>query len=120
MAKACHNCRRQRLKCDASTPICLKCVKRGQECLGYQPLLRWERGIASRGKMAGKTFGKRDLNEPNPMVSLPKDPTDPMLQDMGFEDRKYLAYCKRIWRLARILSTDASSCKRRLQGSSAL
>lgn len=54
--KPCHNCRRQRQKCDRGLPRCLKCQQREQQCLGYGALLRWEKGLASRGKMAGKTY----------------------------------------------------------------
>ena len=53
--KRCHNCRRQRLRCDRSYPHCNKCVLAGKECLGYGQLFRWTGSIASRGKLAGKT-----------------------------------------------------------------
>ncbi|KAF4124399.1 GAL4 [Geosmithia morbida] len=53
--KRCHNCRRQRLRCDRSYPHCNKCVLAGKECLGYGQLFRWTGAIASRGKLAGKT-----------------------------------------------------------------
>lgn len=54
--KPCHNCRRRRLKCDRSTPTCQKCAKTGQECLGYGKLFLWNQGVASRGKMMGKSY----------------------------------------------------------------
>ncbi|KUJ21359.1 uncharacterized protein LY89DRAFT_577473 [Mollisia scopiformis] len=54
--KACHNCRRRRLRCDRSLPQCYKCTSTGQDCLGYQALLFWNNGVASRGKMSGMTF----------------------------------------------------------------
>ena len=115
--EACHNCRRRRLKCDRSLPQCLKCVKRGQECLGYQRLLRWEQGVASRGKMAGMTFeemtkdrARHENSSPqvlspaslasqcascgntefSPLGSL----TDPLVQDVNNASRKYLFYCE--------------------------
>jgi hypothetical protein len=53
--KRCHNCRRQRLRCDRSYPHCNKCLLAGKECLGYGQLFRWTGAIASRGKLAGKT-----------------------------------------------------------------
>lgn len=31
----CHSCRRSRLRCDGTQPICEKCTSRGVECLGY-------------------------------------------------------------------------------------
>jgi hypothetical protein len=54
--KPCHTCRRKRLRCDRSLPVCNKCNQTGQECLGYQGLFLWNKGVASRGKMMGKTF----------------------------------------------------------------
>ena len=54
--KACHGCRRRRWKCDRSYPQCHKCIQMGQECLGYQGLFLWNKGVASRGKMMGMTF----------------------------------------------------------------
>ncbi|WYZ41162.1 hypothetical protein EsH8_V_000057 [Colletotrichum jinshuiense] len=53
--KPCHNCRRRRLRCDRSYPHCHKCTTGGQECLGYGKLFRWTEGVASRGKLAGRT-----------------------------------------------------------------
>jgi hypothetical protein len=89
---ACHNCRRQRLKCDQTLPGCLKCIKRGQECLGYQKLFRWESGMASRGKLAGVT--SQDLLCTRGKVSLPKCLADPLIQDLSGTSRRYLLYCK--------------------------
>ncbi|KAK1574726.1 fungal-specific transcription factor domain-containing protein [Colletotrichum navitas] len=53
--KPCHNCRRRRWRCDRSYPRCHKCTTGGHECLGYGKLFRWTEGVASRGKLAGKT-----------------------------------------------------------------
>ncbi|RXG44578.1 hypothetical protein VDGE_05342 [Verticillium dahliae] len=53
--KACHNCRRRRLRCDRSYPSCHKCTTAGHECLGYGKLYKWADGVASRGKLAGKS-----------------------------------------------------------------
>ena len=57
--KACHNCRRRRWKCDRSSPVCHKCLSSGTECLGYGKLFVWNRGVASRGKMMGKSYEER-------------------------------------------------------------
>ncbi|KAH7134891.1 fungal-specific transcription factor domain-containing protein [Dendryphion nanum] len=57
--KACHNCRRRRWKCDRSLPVCQKCLSAGTECLGYGKLFVWNEGVASRGKMMGKTYEER-------------------------------------------------------------
>ncbi|KFA61618.1 hypothetical protein S40285_08789 [Stachybotrys chlorohalonatus IBT 40285] len=53
--KACHNCRRKRLRCDRSVPQCVKCSTAGRQCLGYGNLLRWTGAVASRGRLAGQT-----------------------------------------------------------------
>lgn len=57
--KACHNCRKRRWKCDRSLPVCHKCLSSGSECLGYGKLFVWNRGVASRGKMMGKTYEEK-------------------------------------------------------------
>ncbi|KAF9739116.1 acriflavine sensitivity control protein acr-2 [Paraphaeosphaeria minitans] len=54
--KACHNCRKRRWKCDRSLPACHKCMSSNSECLGYGRLFVWNQGVASRGKMMGKTY----------------------------------------------------------------
>ncbi|KAK4120211.1 hypothetical protein N657DRAFT_636679 [Parathielavia appendiculata] len=50
-SKACHNCRRRRLRCDKSHPSCRKCWIRGEECLGYGTLFRWANAPAVRGRL---------------------------------------------------------------------
>lgn len=115
--EACHNCRRQRLKCDRALPQCLKCIKRGQECLGYERLFRWEQGVASRGNMAGRTFeemttyrarhensspqlpspaslSSQQISRGNTEVSPLGSLTDPLVQDVNHASRKYLFYCE--------------------------
>lgn len=37
-------------------PGCAKCARTQLECLGYKKPLVWNKGVASRGKMMGKTF----------------------------------------------------------------
>lgn len=64
--KRCHNCRRQRLRCDRSYPHCNKCVLAGKECLGYGQLFRWTGAVASRGKLAGKTSSAEVSAVPSP------------------------------------------------------
>lgn len=58
--------------------------------MGYQRLFRWESGIASRGKMMGMTFAQPVSIK----ASLPRSPTDPLMQDLAPLSRKYLCYCK--------------------------
>lgn len=52
----CYTCRRRRVKCDRQLPHCAKCERTKLDCLGYTKPLVWNKGVASRGKMMGKTF----------------------------------------------------------------
>lgn len=58
--KPCHNCRRRRLKCDKSVPVCQKCLSSGTECLGYGKLYLWRNGEASREPRTSKSLGELD------------------------------------------------------------
>jgi hypothetical protein len=61
----CYTCRRRRVKCDRALPHCAKCERTKLECLGYKKPLVWNKGVASRGKMMGKTFpAPQDSTEP--------------------------------------------------------
>ncbi|KAL3455302.1 fungal-specific transcription factor domain-containing protein [Aspergillus heterothallicus] len=63
MSKGCYTCRRRRIICDNGLPTCRKCRDAGKECLGYQKPLVWVKGgVASRGKMMGRTFGDSKKN----------------------------------------------------------
>ena len=69
-SKACHSCRRRRLRCDRSYPGCRKCTSRGIECLGYGQFFQWTGSVASRGKLAGESsaaslYGTQAINEGN-------------------------------------------------------
>ncbi|KAJ5103480.1 hypothetical protein N7532_004009 [Penicillium argentinense] len=62
MTKGCYTCRRRRIICDNGQPTCRKCRDAGKECLGYQKPLVWVKGgVASRGKMMGRSFD--DVNK---------------------------------------------------------
>ncbi|PWW78055.1 hypothetical protein C7212DRAFT_357155 [Tuber magnatum] len=53
----CYTCRRRRVRCDRALPHCEMCANRpGLDCLGYRKPLVWDKGVASRGKIMGKTF----------------------------------------------------------------
>ncbi|KAL2793640.1 fungal-specific transcription factor domain-containing protein [Aspergillus keveii] len=57
MSKGCYTCRRRRIICDNGLPTCRKCRDAGKDCLGYQKPLVWVKGgVASRGKMMGRSF----------------------------------------------------------------
>ncbi|KAL2834954.1 fungal-specific transcription factor domain-containing protein [Aspergillus cavernicola] len=63
MSKGCYTCRRRRIICDNGLPTCRKCRDAGKECLGYQKPLVWVKGgVASRGKMMGRSFGEGKTN----------------------------------------------------------
>lgn len=63
MTKGCYTCRRRRIICDNGQPTCRKCRDAGKECLGYQKPLVWVKGgVASRGKMMGRSFD--DVKKP--------------------------------------------------------
>ncbi|KZL82188.1 c6 finger domain-containing protein [Colletotrichum incanum] len=49
----CSNCKRRKRKCDETRPDCRACQRRGIQCEGYNTLLKWTNGIASRGRFAG-------------------------------------------------------------------
>lgn len=121
--KPCHNCRRRRLKCDRSYPHCDKCIQTGQECLGYQGLFLWNKGVASRGKMMGKTFEdvkQGSAVQPGRKLGVPAEVrngeaqristyrtdasslmepspcrtlADPLIQDLDWNSRYYLQHC---------------------------
>lgn len=65
--------------------------------MGYQRLLRWETGVASRGKMAGVVLGdktKRQAEDDGHQVlNLIRCLNDPLEQDMSHTTRMYLRYC---------------------------
>ncbi|KAB5511644.1 acriflavine sensitivity control protein acr-2 [Coniochaeta sp. 2T2.1] len=98
-SKACHNCRRRRLRCDRSYPTCLKCAANGKQCLGYGGLLRWTHAVASRGKMAGRTTfeehstrsGQVVANAPITArpVSMSSTLIDPLFYELGTRGQFY-------------------------------
>ncbi|KAL4961694.1 Zn(II)2Cys6 transcription factor [Aspergillus stella-maris] len=91
---ACHTCRRRRVKCDLGKPRCQKCYAAGVECLGYDNLILWVDGIASRGKMMGKSFpgapvmSSRFTNQTMLYDSL----LHPWLQRLDHDTRHYLTH----------------------------
>jgi len=50
----CRICNRRRIKCDRSLPSCKKCGIRKLVCTGYDQKLKWDEGVASRGRHAGQ------------------------------------------------------------------
>ncbi|KAI0965839.1 fungal-specific transcription factor domain-containing protein [Xylaria arbuscula] len=108
--RACHNCRRRRLRCDRSVPVCYKCTKTGQICLGYGKLYRWvesEAPVDQTGQ--GRSTALTTLTESNisshkidnnvigklrhgPQKNLRVALADPLLQDLTGSSRHYLSY----------------------------
>ncbi|KAI5456629.1 hypothetical protein BGZ63DRAFT_417610 [Mariannaea sp. PMI_226] len=40
-SKGCNTCRKRRVKCDETKPVCTRCTKAGFECLGYERARMW-------------------------------------------------------------------------------
>ncbi|KAF7185178.1 Acriflavine sensitivity control protein acr-2 [Pseudocercospora fuligena] len=59
-SKDCRLCNRRRIKCDRSLPTCKKCDLRSLDCPGYGLRIRWDQGVASRGKLSGKALPIED------------------------------------------------------------
>ncbi|KAK7917171.1 fungal-specific transcription factor domain-containing protein [Apiospora marii] len=108
---SCHNCRRNRKRCDRSVPSCNKCSSTGQDCLGYGKLLRWTGGAASRGRLAGdKRYALSGESKQGTMVPFRPQKNsilhsesyttvgvapslkDPLFQDLDVPTRQYLYY----------------------------
>lgn len=105
----CHTCRRGRLKCDRTRPACQKCLARATQCLGYGRLLRWNQGIASRGKMKGMTYAPSESRKlSNSLIDIHDDPYSRLrllrvhcpssslhpYPSLDLASKKYLHYCK--------------------------
>lgn len=56
MNRGCYTCRRRRIVCDHGQPVCRKCCKAGKECSYTKPLTWVKGGLASRGKLMGRSF----------------------------------------------------------------
>lgn len=74
----CATCKRRHRKCDETKPTCRACKAQNLKCEGYDVILRWGSGIASRGKFAGASQPTQSSSpgdeqaEPIP-VSVKKD-----------------------------------------------
>ncbi|KAJ6262088.1 hypothetical protein Dda_2893 [Drechslerella dactyloides] len=62
------------LRCDRALPTCGKCRGRNLECPGYGLVLKWGQGVASRGKLAGKSYPIR--NPEHAVASISKENTN--------------------------------------------
>ncbi|KAI9930553.1 hypothetical protein ASPWEDRAFT_27073 [Aspergillus wentii DTO 134E9] len=68
--KDCPRCQRRRIKCDRGLPGCKKCAKRSLECPGYGLRYKWVQGVASRGKLQGKSIPVRNETTPTAVATL--------------------------------------------------
>lgn len=57
----CFGCAASQRRCDRKRHRCGTCQDRQEICAGYPRDLQWQSGIASRGKMKGKTFVSSSL-----------------------------------------------------------
>ncbi|CAG8389781.1 unnamed protein product [Penicillium salamii] len=90
--KGCHNCSQRRINCDRNSP-CQKCIKKGIECWGLGIRYRFSNGVASRGKLAGKTIPVTDDEFAGPNIIADKrseeaqtTPTSMSLLEYSMED----------------------------------
>ncbi|KAJ5336644.1 uncharacterized protein N7506_004666 [Penicillium brevicompactum] len=67
----CRVCQKRRIRCDRTVPQCQKCGVRGFTCPGFPSIvLRWDQGIASRGKFTGRKLPLLDNDKStNPATS---------------------------------------------------
>ncbi|OAL24490.1 hypothetical protein AYO20_10648 [Fonsecaea nubica] len=69
--KDCRTCNRRRIRCDRSLPTCKKCALKDLTCPGYGLRIQFGQGVASRGKLTGKTL---PVLEPAPPPPQPPPP----------------------------------------------
>lgn len=50
---SCQHCQAAGLTCDRARPQCFTCISNGTICPGYKLDLRWQRGVAAKGNLAG-------------------------------------------------------------------
>ncbi|KAK3994323.1 acriflavine sensitivity control protein acr-2 [Cladorrhinum sp. PSN332] len=87
--KACHNCRRRRLRCDRSHPFCHKCSLNGEECLGYGTIIRWANAPAIRGKLAAPR-GPQSALMTTTATCIQPCLIDPLLNRLDAKSRNYM------------------------------
>ncbi|RGP62919.1 hypothetical protein FSPOR_8902 [Fusarium sporotrichioides] len=57
-SKACHDCKRRRVKCDFATPTCLRCLKAGIPCRGYERSTLWVHRTQARPNVSALSVVK--------------------------------------------------------------
>ena len=70
----CFTCRKRKTQCDRRRPYCTQCIELGKECSGYRTTLTWGVGVASRGKLRGKSLPV--ANSPKASAPVQKQSAD--------------------------------------------
>jgi hypothetical protein len=87
----CRVCNRRRIKCDRRAPTCAKCEKRSLTCSGYGVLLKWDQGVASRGKLKGKSLPIKPTEQSRPDVQLIERSSSPNFGNVRSGDQRLAA-----------------------------
>ncbi|KAF4968458.1 hypothetical protein FSARC_4152 [Fusarium sarcochroum] len=69
-SKACHDCKRRRVKCDLTHPLCQRCSKAGIACRGYTKSTLWVNQTQARPKVTAlSVVADARLQQRNPETS---------------------------------------------------
>ncbi|PYH90948.1 hypothetical protein BO71DRAFT_443549 [Aspergillus ellipticus CBS 707.79] len=80
--RGCFQCSKRRIICDRGEPTCFKCVKKGIECSGLGRF-RFSPGVATRGKLKGRTIPVLDATPEAGNRLCAKHPTPPIRWKQG-------------------------------------
>jgi len=53
---SCQRCQAAGISCDRARPQCFTCIRNDTICPGYKLDLRWQRGVAAKGNLAGFSY----------------------------------------------------------------
>ncbi|OAP60100.1 hypothetical protein AYL99_05102 [Fonsecaea erecta] len=70
----CRTCNRRRIRCDRTLPTCKKCALKELTCPGYGLRIQFGQGVASRGKLTGKTLPVLEPAPPPAAVYIKDSP----------------------------------------------
>ena len=80
----CRLCQKRRIICDRSVPQCQKCNIRGLPCPGFPSVyLRWDQGVASRGKFTGRKLPLLKQEEKS-LLKKPEEEQLPFIRPHDF------------------------------------
>merc|ERR1712093_549603 len=86
-------CRRRRVKCDRTEPVCNRCVKAGLECPGYKQVMRMQQHFVGRGGGL--------IRAPGGVSTLERPEVPRSLSLAGFEGQIAFSFYFRDYRWAR-------------------